>query len=156
MSDNSNLEIIRFLDCVRGLYPAGLPRTLLEQERKHPPLSSANRPELVAFEIIVDASDLDSATDPYFGVKGELLRGIVTQGLKRKIGEVRITIVNEAIAPKLSNSGTPTIIFGLTNIALDFSDGRTIIRAGSLGEILEDKEAKRRFWNQLKSVVSAK
>ncbi len=148
MSSSLNFELVRFLDSTKALYPGGIPRASLTRTSTKQP-SGTNS---IVVEFLIADTDLESGTDPFFGSTGELLKGIITQGLKLKLSEVNLSIAVAGHAPVLKSQTAAVVVFGLPALALKLTHNRVLIRAATLTEILNDKAAKRQFWNQLQAI----
>lgn len=150
MKPNSPQQLARLLDQVGGLYPNGIPVSVItapQQDEVQPAVNEA-RP----YHLIIVGGEISQ-------VERELLEGIVSKGLRVSASEYSVSYVPDEGAMSLASGSLSerVIVFGSSreNGFLDRERGHPALFAYSLEKLAGDAGMKKEFWRALQTVISA-
>ena len=150
MKPNSPQQLARLLDQVSGLYPHGIPVSVIAAPKDDESVSVVS--EARAYHLIVVGDDVSQAAR-------DLLEGIIGKGLRVSPLECQVSHVvdGEAVALASGSESERVIVFGSSQECgfIDRERGRPPLFTFSLEKIASDPATKKEFWRALQTVMSA-
>ena len=175
-------EIILYLESVRESYPGGVPRRLLTLKKESPAPApqkyrvriSGSRDAELAFAITTTGKE----AGPFEGEVGQLLERVIAKGLNQPVDSVCILEASAEDGPagqplrdlleeEIHNGKFRVVVaLGEAGDAIPaasgqksrqiekLSNGKFVLRAHSLLEMVQDPAKKKSFWTGLKNIMS--
>ena len=148
MKPNSPGQLARFLDQVSGLYPNGIPTSLISAPQSEAPAISATVPYHL---FIVGSEPLSQAAK-------ELLAGITSKGLRISTEEYSLSHTDDKeVAQEVANSlSERVIVFGASRDCgfVERSHGLPALFTQSLEAISSDAALKKGLWRDLQRFLT--
>jgi len=174
-----NRELAKYLDSVRALYPAGIPlanlakSAALPTEKASTPMTWGNLKAKLSM-LVLDSQIGSAASGPFQDKNGELLKAVITQGLKLDGRQIFLIVADakhssEALQQAISGIQSKLILALGSSAASKFKtefsfeemrgkwtaldESKELLATYSLTEISADAALKKLFWADLKKVL---